>query len=315
MLTSIKRAALLTILPLMTMLVNFAGAHRAIAEPYVQGPTFCEECHKEEAKVWATTKHYETYRTMHKSKDAKKIVKAVGGKKSMKRNKNCNVCHYSKEQKKPKSKSKVKYGPSCESCHGPSSEWETIHADYGGKNVKREDEAPAHKIKRVADSTAAGLIWARMTYDIAANCMKCHGLARSEISGKAFGAMLKGGHPINQSFEIVMFSQGKMRHWLKPRSRAQLAKLFVAGQAAKLVSAAEMAGKSKNKKYKAAQMQRVTDAKAALQGVPGAAALINSPSDAAARAMMKAIGDQDISGLVGARIPCAGSDKENLRQC
>ena len=73
--------------------------------------------------------------------------------------------------------------------------------------------------------------------------------------------------------------------------------------------------KSKNKKYKAAQMQRVTDAKAALQGVPGAAALINSPSDAAARAMMKAIGDQDISGLVGARIPCAGSDKENLRQC
>jgi len=154
-----------------------------------------------------------------------------------------------------------------------------------------------------------------MTYDIAANCMKCHGLARSEISGKAFGAMLKGGHPINQSFEIVMFSQGKMRHWLKPRSPAQLAKLFVAGQAAKLVSAAEMAGKSKNKKYKAAQMQRVTDAKAALQGVPGAAALINSPSDAAARAMMKAIGDQDISGLVGARIPCAGSDKENLRQC
>ncbi|MDP6691927.1 MAG: multiheme c-type cytochrome [Alphaproteobacteria bacterium] len=314
-LTSIKRTALLAILPLMTALVIFSGTQRANAEPYVQGPTFCEECHKEEAKVWATTKHFETYRTVHKSKDAKKIVKAVGGKKNMKRNKNCSVCHYSKEQKKPTGKSKIKYGPSCEDCHGASSEWETVHADYGGKNVKREDETPAHKAKRIADSTAAGLIWANMTYDIAVNCMKCHGLARSEISGKAFGKMLKAGHPINQSFEIVMFSQGKMRHWLKPRSPAQLAKLFVAGQAAKLVSATEMTGKSKNKKYKAAQMQRVADAKAALQGVPGAAALIKAPSNAAARAMMKAIGDQDISGLVGGRIPCAAPDKENLRQC
>ena len=315
MLTSIKRAALLTILPLMTTLVIFAGAQRAIAEPYVQGPTFCEDCHKEEVKVWTATKHFTSYRKVHKHKDAKKIAKAVGGKKSMKRNKKCSVCHYSKEKKKPADKPKIKFGPSCEGCHGASSEWETIHADYGGKNVRWEDETPAHKAKRIADSTAAGLIWARMTYDIAVNCMKCHGLARPEISGKAFGKMLKAGHPINQSFDIVMFSQGKMRHWLKPRSPARLANLYIAGQAAKLVSATKSAAKSKSKRYKKAQMKRAAAAKAALQNVPGAAALIKAPSDANARAMMEAIGDKDLSGLLGGHIPCAGPDKENLRQC
>ncbi len=305
----------LFLLSLMMMLIPIIGGRQAVGEPYVQGPAFCEECHMDEAKSWAKTKHFTTYRTVHKHKRAKKILKAVGGKKNMKRNKSCNVCHYSNEQKSPTAKAKKKYGPSCESCHGASSGYETVHADYGGKNVRRDNEAPAHKSKRIAEATAAGLVWASMTYDIAVNCMKCHGLARPEISGKAFGKMLKAKHPINQSFEIVMFSQGKMRHWPKARSSARLANLFVAGQAAKLVSANAMAGKSKSKKYKKAQLKRAADAKAALQGVPGAAALIQSPSDANARAMMTAIGDQDLSGVVGSRIPCAGADHENLHQC
>ncbi len=92
-------------------IVAFAVAPAAFAEPYVQGPTFCEECHKDQAKTWATTKHFTTYRTVHKSKDAKKIVKAVGGKKSMKRNKACNRCHYSVERKKPTAKPKVRCLP------------------------------------------------------------------------------------------------------------------------------------------------------------------------------------------------------------
>jgi hypothetical protein len=208
----------------------------------------------------------------------------------------------------------VKYGPSCEGCHGASSDWEPIHFDYGGKNVKREEESPDHKASRIADSIAAGMAWASMSYDIAVNCMKCHGLARSEINGEAFAKMLGAGHPINQSFEIVLFSQGRMRHWLKERSPARLANLFVAGQAAKLVSATEAAAKTEDE-YKAAQMKRAADAKAVLQAVPQAAALIKSPSDANARKMMQAIGQQDLSGLVGGLIPCAGADKENLKQC
>jgi hypothetical protein len=94
-----------------------------------------------------------------------------------------------------------------------------------------------------------------------------------------------------------------------------LANLFVAGQSAKLVSATEAAAKTEDAQYKAAQMKRAADAKAVLQAVPQATALINSPSDANAREMMQEIGQQDLSDLVGGLIPCAGPDKENLKQC
>ncbi len=309
--SSTRRLALLLVIVIMA----FASTPGAIAEPYSQGPNSCQECHKDEYMSWEATKHFMAYRTAHKAKGAKKIAIAAGGKKNMKRNKNCSVCHYSTEQKKPEGKPRVKHGPSCESCHGASSDWEVIHFDYGGKNVKREEEAPNHKAKRIADSIAAGLAWSSMPYDIAVNCMKCHGLARSEISGKTFAKMLEAGHPINQSFEIVMFSQGKMRQWLEERSLARLANLFVAGQSAKLVSATEAAAKTEDAQYKAAQMKRAADAKAVLQAVPQATALINSPSDANAREMMQEIGQQDLSDLVGGLIPCAGPDKENLKQC
>ncbi len=302
-------------LPLTIVIAAFAWTPWAIAEPYFQGPKTCQDCHKDETKTWVASKHFTSYRKTHKAKNAKKIAIAVGGKKRMKRNKYCVACHYSTKQKKAGGKPRVKYGPSCESCHGASSDWEPIHFDYGGRNVKREEETQDHKTKRIADSVAAGLVWASMTYDIVANCMKCHGLARSEISGKAFAKMLRAGHPINQSFEIVMFSQGKMRHWLEKRSPARLANLFVAGQAAKLVSATEAAARTEDAQYKAVQMKRAADAKAVLQAVPQAAALIKSPSDANARKMMQAIGQQDLSGLVGGLIPCAGPDKKNLRQC
>ena len=68
-------------------------------------------------------------------------------------------------------------------------------------------------------------------------------------------------------------------------------------------------------RYKAAKIQSAADATAALRAVPQAAALISSPSDATARELMRAIGRQDLSGRVGGLIPCAGPDKETLRQC
>ena len=298
------------------IIAGFAIAPRAVtAEPYFQGPKSCGDCHWDESKAWEETKHFTSYREVHKAKDAKKIALASGGKKNMKRNANCTICHYSTEQRGAEGKAKVKYGPACESCHGASSDWEVIHSDYGGINVKRDMETPEHKTKRIADSRATGLIWSTMIYDIAANCMECHGLARTELSGEIFGKMLGEGHPINPSFEVVMFSQGAMRHWPKARSPAKLAKLFIAGQAAKLVSATEAAAKSDDAAYKAAQTKRADEAKAALAAVSQAAALIQSPSSEAARKMMQDIGEQDMTGTVGGQIPCAGPDKANLLQC
>ncbi len=301
---------------LFTILVaTFVHIPIVIAEPYYQGPESCEECHEDIYKSWEKTKHFTSYRTAHKEKNAKKIAEAVGTKKGMKRNKDCIICHYSTKQKKADDKPKVKNGPSCENCHGASSDWESVHSDYGGKKVKKEQEAQDHKVKRINDSTAGGLIWASMHYDLAVNCAKCHGLARQEINEEAFGKMLEAEHTINHSFEIVMFSQGKMSHWEDKRSKAQLANLFIAGQAAKLVSASRAASEAKNEKYKEEQLKRVSDAAAILKVIPEAAALIKSPSDTNAREMMKAIKEKDLSGLVGKLIPCAGPDEENLKQC
>ncbi len=298
------------------LIAAFVSAPRAVsAEPYFQGPGSCGDCHWDEDKSWKESKHFTSYNRTHKLKEAKKIAIAMGGKKNMKRNKDCIICHYSTAQRRAADKAKLKNGPSCESCHGASSAWDPIHYDYGGTKVTRMTETPDHKTKRIADSSAAGLIWSSMNYDIAVNCMKCHGLARAEISGEAFAKMLEAGHPINQSFETVMFSQGLMRHWVDKRSPAKLARLYIAGQAAKLVSASAAAAASSDANYKAAQTKRADDAKAALQLVSQAAALIQSPSDANARKMMQDIGDQDLTGVIGSQIPCAGPDHENLWQC
>ena len=96
------------------------------AEPFNLGPKKCQECHKAEAKVWAGTAHAKSYKKIHKSKKAKKIVKAVGGKR-MKKEALCANCHYTVARKSATKKAKLVAGPSCESCHGPASEWIKIH--------------------------------------------------------------------------------------------------------------------------------------------------------------------------------------------
>ena len=111
------------------------------AEPFVKGAKLCEECHEEEFKVWEKTKHFKSFRTVHREpKDAskpspKKILKAVGGQKRMKRNETCYLCHYTLEKKDAGAKPQAKSGTSCESCHGASSDWLPLHDNYGGKDV------------------------------------------------------------------------------------------------------------------------------------------------------------------------------------
>ena len=59
------------------LLATVVGQPRtASSEPYFQGPKSCLECHKTEYKVWEGTKHYKSFRTAHKAKIAKKIMKA-----------------------------------------------------------------------------------------------------------------------------------------------------------------------------------------------------------------------------------------------
>ena len=293
------------------------------AEPFVKGAKLCEECHEEEFKVWSKTKHFKSFRSVHREpKDAskpspKKILKAVGGQKRMKRNKTCYLCHYTLQKKDAGAKHQVKSGTSCESCHGASSDYMDIHGDYGGKDVKREAESADHKAKRIADSKAAGLIWPSMKYEIAENCMTCHGLANPDLKADDLAKMLGAGHPINPEFELVKYSQGSVRHRHYPpnmKTNAEMtpkeqAEFFVIGQAAALVSATSVMSKSSEAKYIEAQKTRAENAKAALAGVAEAADLLASPSRANALKLAAAIAGKDFTGAVGSKLPAKGDYK------
>jgi len=285
------------------------------AETFALGAKVCKECHQAEYEVWEATPHFLSFRQVHKADKAKAIVAAAGGKKNMKRNETCVLCHYTLQGKKARAKS----GPSCESCHGAASAWKDVHNDYGGPGVKRDDEDSVHHAERIASANAAGMIWPSQKYDIAMNCMTCHGLAHPDVSGETLAAMLGAGHPLKPEFELVRFSQGAVRHRFYPpnvtenaaMSEAELARLFIEGQAARLVSATSALGQSDDAAYRAAQEQRIALASAALGAVSAAeaAALVADPTDANARALVEAIAEQDLSGEVGSLLPAADSYK------
>ena len=322
--TSNKSFFFSTLLFLFAVVVYFVTFPSMVnAEPFVKGAKLCEECHEEEFKVWSKTKHFKSFRSVHREpKDAskpspKKILKAVGGQKRMKRNKTCYLCHYTLQKKDAGAKHQVKSGTSCESCHGASSDYMDIHGDYGGKDVKREAESADHKAKRIADSKAAGLIWPSMKYEIAENCMTCHGLANPDLKADDLAKMLGAGHPINPEFELVKYSQGSVRHRHYPpdmKTNAEMtpkeqAEFFVIGQAAALVSATSVMSKSSEAKYIEAQKTRAENAKAALAGVPEAADLLASPSRANALKLAAAIAGKDLTGAVGSKLPAKGDYK------
>ncbi|MBT3790471.1 MAG: hypothetical protein HN725_13940 [Alphaproteobacteria bacterium] len=289
------------------------------AAPFAQGDKVCLECHKAEHAVWSGTKHFKSYRTVHKDKKAKKIVKSIGGK-SMKKEAACALCHYTKVSKKAGKKARPVAGPSCESCHGASSDWLKLHNDYGGPNAKMADETPAHKTERIAKAAAAGMIWSSNHYGIVENCMSCHGLNNDALDGKVLAAMLEADHPLNSDFELVRYSQGTVRHrYYAPdatknaeMTAAQLSELFIEGQAAKLVSAVDAMTKSDNPKYQAAQKSRMEKARAALapvKSLPEVAALLAAPTRDNALKLVAAIKGKDMSAEVGAMIPAKADYK------
>ena len=314
----IRRFQVLSMLLLMAaVLLGWSG--NASAEGYVVGDKVCLECHSAEHEVWKGTKHFSSFRTVHRSDKAKAILKAVGAKR-MKGNEAWTLCHYSMVQKKATSKPRAKSGPGCEGCHSPASEWLDIHNDYGGPNVKRETETPEHKAQRLADSKAKGMILASDRYGIAENCMTCHGLNHPDLDGDMLAKMLGAGHPLKSEFELVQYSQGTVRHRFYPpnvnenseMTAQELARLFVEGQAAKLVSASDATGKSNDTKYQEIQKKRATDATTALslvKSVPEASALVAQPNEAKARKLVEVIADKDLTGEVGGLVPDKSSYK------
>lgn len=295
-------------------LLWMVSATRASAGPSSLGAENCQKCHEAESRVWEQTKHFTSFREVHKLPKAKEILAAVGGAASMKKHQTCVLCHYTMVQDPDEPEVVAQAGPSCESCHGAASDWITVHNDYGGPDVTRETESAEHKAKRIKAAQAAGMRWPSMTYDLIENCMACHALTQPALDQGTLAKMLDAGHPLKPEWEFIQYSQGTVRHRLYPpditvnreMTPQELARNIVIGAAAKLVSAKAALAKSKHPLYQTAQKQRLNDATAvlsAVKSVPEAAALIAAPTEPNALKLVAAIAGQDLSGEVGHLVP------------
>lgn len=286
------------------------------AEPFYQGVKPCESCHEAEVQVWEGTAHAKSFKTVDKSAEAKKLLAAVGSEKSMKRDPLCISCHFSLRQKSASAKPSATAGPSCESCHGPSSDWIDLHNDYGSYE-SAETEPAEHKVQRLAAAEKAGMVGAFNIFGIASNCASCHGLSRPDIDGEKLAAMHANGHPLNDQFELVAYSQGKVRHRFYPPDletnakldQAGLSRLYVVGKAAQIVAAEQAVAVAPAGDYQSAQQKIAAAARAALApvaDVPAVAAFLKSPSAAAGKELAMALKTQDLAGKIGGKLPAPG---------
>lgn len=190
------------------VLVLLSISSSAIANDYrlepekVKGPDDCGECHKETVKAWKESHHSKTFKDMPRSEEAREIANKMGIKR-IKSESDCLTCHFTMAEEETAVKPIA--GISCESCHGAGRDYIDVHSDFGGKDVKAENEDPAHKVKRYADSEAAGMIRPSNLYDLAANCYGCHTVPNEKLVNV-------GGHPAGSKFELVRWSQGEVRH-------------------------------------------------------------------------------------------------------
>ncbi len=168
----------------------------------VIGPDACGECHDRSVDSWKLTHHSTTFKDLPRSKKGREIAKKMGLKR-IKAGGDCLTCHFTTAMDGGK-ESQIG-GITCESCHGAGKDWVDVHSEFGGKDVKAENEDPAHKTKRYQESEAAGMIRPIDLYGLAENCYGCHSVPNEKLVNV-------GGHAAGSAFELVAWSQGEVRH-------------------------------------------------------------------------------------------------------
>lgn len=233
---------------LVLLVLGMTGGSVAGAENVdkIVGADECGECHKKEVAAWRGTHHYKTFNELSRTKEAKTIAKKMGLKR-IKQESDCVNCHFT--QRRVKGKVKTVSGIACESCHAPAKDWLDVHSDYGGKDVKKEQESASHKKQRLAKTAKAGMIRPSDIYGVANNCYQCHLVPNEKLVNQ-------GGHKAGSKFELVAWSQGEVRHNyfsskggdkndLASPSRRRL--MFVLGDALELEHSLRAVGKATKK--------------------------------------------------------------------
>lgn len=194
----------------------------------------CAKCHANEVRVWQATPHATSFERLSRTPEAKEICRKLGVR-SPKRSERCATCHFT-SQVSESGRLRVVAGVSCESCHGAAADWLAVHNDYGGPQVTRAKETEAHRKMRLEKAIQLGMRNTRNLYLIASQCYQCHTIPDEELVNR-------GGHSAtNDSFELVAWSQGSIRHnFLRTDGRAnatldqeQLRVMFVVGLIADL---------------------------------------------------------------------------------
>ena len=192
----------------------------------VKGPDACGECHKDSMALWKETTHAKTFSDLPRSEKGREIANNMGIKR-IKSGSDCLGCHFTSAIVEEKTKPIA--GITCESCHGAGRDWIDVHSDFGGKDVKAENEDPAHKKERYAKSEAAGMLRPGHLYNVAQNCYGCHTVPNEKLVNV-------GGHPAGSKFELVRWSQGEVRHnvwYSKENDEASIERrrmMFIVGQ-------------------------------------------------------------------------------------
>jgi hypothetical protein len=206
---------------------DLCAAELRLNPGHVEGPVACGECHKKSVESWKKTHHATSFKSLPRSEEAGSIAKKMGLKR-IKADGECRTCHFT--SKTVEEKVDQIAAVSCESCHGAGKNWINIHSDFGGKDMKAENEDPAHKKERYKKSEEAGMIRPSNLYALAENCYQCHTVPNERLVNQ-------GGHTAGSAFELVRWSQGEVRHnvWYSDEnSEASLERkrlMFVIGKA------------------------------------------------------------------------------------
>ena len=192
--------------------------------------------------MWRATGHATGFDTLHRTGRAKEIAGKLGLR-LIRRGTDaaapaCLGCHYTPVLRRGRLRAGA--GVTCESCHGPARDWIAVHSSYGVPEADFQQaarmETAAHRKRRIADSTAAGMRRSAQTYELAATCFGCHTVPNEEIVNR-------GGHSAGSAdFELVAWSDRIRHNFLESyrtgdgrtnaeRSRASKRVLYVVGRA------------------------------------------------------------------------------------
>ncbi len=164
-----------------------------------------EFCVLDEVSIFTGDKHRQAYELLEKDlgKHMEKILAQSKGDADYKvtTDKQCLACHANYRRDEGVLPPGYEFGVTCESCHGPSSLWETPHKD------------PAWRKRSAAEKEQKfGMIDVRNPVRRAQQCFSCH-VGNVQEGKVVTHEMYAAGHPPLPGIEIETFSQQMPIHW------------------------------------------------------------------------------------------------------